>query len=356
MSNLADSPAGMKILAAGINLGYGNTKVKTDGGYFQYVSDINQAPSRKVRGELGMENERTQLVRYGGKLYEVGDGANVLAAPRRRKIAYPFWAGCDHYMVLRQSVLERLAQEGADWIVTIGVPLNEMGDDKYTTKVQELWVGEHDTAYGPVRIRAAHIAAEPSGALFYYATYRSSLATLKMQNLTILDWGYFTTLGTTHHRLHLDNANTAQVNEGVSRVAEHVTNAIRVKYRDDRDVVEVEQAMLGQLKISIDNVNIDVQPLVETAVRDVGGDIISKLQSRIPEPARSIYLVGGGTHLFGKLVQEAYPDYKVELCDRPQEANAIGLHKMCELQLQRLMKVEGGLHSLWEQPLHKHTV
>jgi len=355
MDNSADSSFDMKVLAAGINLGYGNTKVKTDGNYFQYVSDVNQAPPRKHRADLGMEDERTQLVTYNGKQYEVGDGANVLSAPRKRKVIYPKWAGCEQYMVLRQSVLENLAREGAEWVVTIGVPLDEMADEAYTSKVQSLWVGEHQTAYGPVRIRAAHIAAEPSGALFYYATYRSNLATLRKENLTILDWGYFTTLGTTHRRLNVDKPNTMQINEGVSRVAEHITNAIRIKYRDQRDVVEVEQAMLGHIQISIDNQLIDMTPLLRDAVNDVGPDLVTKLQTRMPEPASRIYQVGGGAHLFSDLVREAYPEHKVEVCDRPQEANAYGLHQMAVLQIERMRKIPGELQALWDKPMLKHA-
>jgi hypothetical protein len=74
---------GVKINSAGINLGYGNVKVQTDQGYFQYISDTAPARDRKTRERFGIEDARTQLVTYEGKMWEVGDGAGLLAAPRQ---------------------------------------------------------------------------------------------------------------------------------------------------------------------------------------------------------------------------------------------------------------------------------
>jgi hypothetical protein len=81
---------GVKINSAGINLGYGNVKVQTDQGYFQYISDTAPARDRKTRERFGIEDARTQLVTYEGKMWEVGDGAGLLAAPRQLQDDFPF--------------------------------------------------------------------------------------------------------------------------------------------------------------------------------------------------------------------------------------------------------------------------
>ena len=329
-----------EIKSAGVNIGYGNVKVKTDGGYFQYTSDVSRSSDRRFQDNFGAENDLTQHVTYNGVHYEVGEGACLLSAPRRRKTIFTFWAGTEPYMVLRQSVLDRLAAEGADWMITLGVPITELGDDEYTKKVQDLWLGEHDTPNGKIRIHKAFVVAEPSGALFYYGTNVVSLDVLRQQNLTIWDFGYFTTLGTTHHRLHADKHNTAQVEIGVSRVAEHITEALRKTYFDERDVVEVEMAMLGKWPLSIDNQLIDLAPFKANAVQEVGSDIVNKMRTLMPNPASRIYLVGGGAHLFSEMVMQAYPDKRVDVCDSPQQANAHGLWLLTRYQLQQLTKAQ----------------
>lgn len=340
MTNMADNAAiGPVIKSAGINLGYGNIKVKTDDGYFQYISDVSRARAHKSRERFGMNDQESQLVTYQGLTYEVGDDAGLGVAPRERKTIFPFWAGTETYMVLRQSILDRLAQQGTDWIVTLGVPINEMRDDEYTAKVQAMWRGEHMTAHGVIRVHAAIIATEPSGALFYYGSNVVPMDTLRQQNLTILDFGYFTTLGTTHRRLSADMDNTIHLDFGASGVAEHITAAIHRKYREERDVVEVERAMLGRLTISIDGAPIDLTALTKAAVLDVGGGLIESIRTKMKKPASRIYLVGGGANLFGEMFCKAFDGIsKVDVSDNPQQANAIGLHKMTTIHLHSLRK------------------
>jgi hypothetical protein len=178
--------------------------------------------------------------------------------------------------------------------IAVQFQARQLGDDEYTKKVQDLWLGEHDTPHGKIRIHKAFVVAEPSGALFYYGTNVVSLDVLRQQNLTIWDFGYFTTLGTTHHRLHADKENTVQIETGVSRVAEHIGEALRKTYFDDRDVVEVEMAMLGKWPLSIDNQQIDLTSFKAAAVQEVGSGIVNKMRTLMPNPASRIYLVGGG--------------------------------------------------------------
>jgi hypothetical protein len=124
-----------------------------------------------------------------------------------------------------------------------------------------------------------------------------------------------------------DFDNTIHIEMGVSKVAEHVTEAIRRKYKDERDVVEVERAMLGQFDISIDGQPIEMRPLVQKAVEDEGPKIIDKVRTQMPDPASRIFVVGGGAHLFQSLIQTAFdPTATVLTLQRPQKANAIGLH------------------------------
>lgn len=357
MTNLAESTAlDANIKSAGINLGYGNTKVKTDGRYFQYISDVSRAKDRQARDRLGMSDQDSQFVAYDGKLYEVGDDAGLSNAPRERKTIFPFWAGTETYMVLAQSVLDRLAQEGSDWIVTVGVPINEVRDEDYTSKVKSIWIGEHQTAHGVLRIHDVKVVAEPSGALFYYGSKVVSMETLRQQSLTILDWGYLTTLGTTHRRLVPDFDNTIHLDQGASGVAEHITAAIMKKYREERDVVEVERAMLGRLTISIDGAPVDIKPLATDAIADVGGRLIESIRTKMKKPASRIYLVGGGAHLFGDMFCKAFEAVsKVDISDNPQQANALGLHQMSVVNLHHLRRA-GKLPELLTNELPKHYV
>lgn len=357
MTNMADGAAtGANVKSAGINLGYGNIKVQTDDGYFQYISDVSRANQHSSRHRFGMNDQKSQLVTYQDVLYEVGDDAGLGSAPRERKTIFAFWAGHETYMVLRQSVLDRLAEQGTDWVVTLGVPINEVRDEDYTKKVESLWLGEHMTAHGVIRIRSVLVVAEPSGALFYYGSTVVTMETLRQQNLTILDFGYFTTLGTTHRRLTPDIANTIHLDQGASGVAEHITATIYKKFREERDVVEVERAMLGQLTISIDGTPIDIAPLAEAAVTDVGGQLVEAIRTKMKQPASRIYLVGGGAKLFGRTFREVFDAVsKVEVSDKPQQANAIGLHKMSIVHLQTLRK-KGKLMEVFAQELPKHYV
>jgi hypothetical protein len=74
---------------AGINIGRGHVKVKTDAHYFQYASLVR--PSQPALGELGFMQAMTQRVVVDGVAYDVGEEVALIGERSSDKTVFSNW-------------------------------------------------------------------------------------------------------------------------------------------------------------------------------------------------------------------------------------------------------------------------
>ncbi len=132
--------------SAGINIGYGHTKIRTANDYVAFPSIAHPA-NRNFSG-LGLDR-RSRIVSYNGIDYEVGQDAKLVSKQLSGgKVLRPRWLDTVQYRVFQQATFDILHEQGkADtpWTLVTGVAVEHSKDPDYLNRLQAAWVGEHRT-------------------------------------------------------------------------------------------------------------------------------------------------------------------------------------------------------------------
>lgn len=312
---------------AGINIGYGHVKLRTGERYYQYAS-VLQPANTAMQGITGQER-RTLLVQVDGTAYEVGAEAALLAADSDGKAVFERWADSLQYRVLKQSVLDILAQEQTgEWHVVIGMPVSQYLNRTYREELKQLWLGEHATTYGKVEITKAVMVPEPMGAYFYYGTDLDEDKLLTKATACFLDGGYYTFDWITAAGGRLIDSKCDAVNVGAYRLLIELRGRIRQETGERVGLVPLEAALINQAPVTVAGQEYDLGTVLPQATEVVAAELIAELRSGLGNVSSiSHFFVGGGSGpLFLEAIKDAFPRHRVELLPRPQRANAIGYY------------------------------
>jgi PRTRC genetic system protein D len=315
---------------AGINLGRGHVKVKTDNRYFQYASIVQRAQPKL--GDLGFMQAATQRVQVAGVAYDVGEEAALVGERSSDKTVFSNWGTSDLYRVLMQSVLDNLAHEsGGPWTVMLGLPVAEYKDEAYRKQLAQLWRGQHETDRGPVQVTKVATTPEPLGSFWHYAMERPDLeATLAAQLVVIVDFGYFTTDINAVNRMRLNTAVAGSLNAGMRDVYRIMADLVKTRHRKVCTDVEIEMAVLGKWPLMLRGQPIDLTEPRQLALSHVGERIMQWMQACVDRTEGLVLTTGGGAYAFTDQVAATLPEARVEMVGRPQEANASGYWYMAQ--------------------------
>lgn len=308
---------------AGINLGYGHVKLRTERGFLQYAS-IAVAQ----QGDASLMRANTQRVVVDGEVWEVGDQAALLAGANFDRRVFPNWSDSRDYRVLLQSVLERLAEQSlGPWRVVLGAPVSQFNERRYRQELIGRWRGRHATHKGELLIEHAACVPEPVGAFWHHA---ASNPDVNKKAVLVLDVGYFTTDAVVVQNLVLNPASGGSLNAGMEQVYRVVARMLNENYRLSPAAWEVETAVLGVKPFYFRDQAIDLQPLLHKALHGVGKTIVAWIRSVQGQRPDLILTCGGGAHVFTEPVRLAYPDCRVLMVKDAQAANAHGYHYLAK--------------------------
>ena len=315
---------------AGINIGRGHVKVKTDANYFQYASMVQRSPA--ALGDLGFKAAATQRVVVDGIAYDVGEEVALVGERSADKTVFSHWGTSDLYRVLMRSVLDNLTQEHAGpWAVMLGMPVKEYKDESYRQLLTGLWQGRHETAYGPVVIHRVATTPEPLGSFWHYAIEQPARELeLASQSVVIVDFGYFTTDINAVNRMRLTTAVASSVNVGMRDVYWIMADLIQRKHRKVCSDIEVEMAVLGRWPLTRRDRPIDLSEEQRIALDHVGERIMHWVRACVDRADGLVLTTGGGAPLFTPHVKAILPEAKVEMLAQPQQANAYGYWYMAQ--------------------------
>ncbi len=323
---------------AGINIGYGFTKLQTPRTSFRIPSVVAPSQESFVPDSLFAKRD-TERVMVQGKPYEIGMEAVLIDYnPAGHKIAIPRWCDTYQYRALMQLCLDKLALEPnaeQDWCVVIGVAVNQTRDPAYIQKLKNLWIAEHTTSAGrKINIVECLVAPEPVGAFWSIVLTRPEINTIaERTTLVVLDGGYFTFDWTVIRKKKLVWDASNAVNTGMHKIYLDLQQRIKTQYHALVDLVEIELAVSSQGTIYLSGQEIDLTTLLQDSLQQHIPNVLSAMStacSNFVESQSVFILAGGSAELLLPFLRDLYPDHQIIVPNDPQMANADGYLRIAQ--------------------------
>ncbi len=325
---------------AGINIGYGHTKLRTPSNSFT-ISSVVAKPSDTFGSFRLFAGRDTAKVILDGVTYEVGDDATLISPnPEGHKVVRSRWGNSLPYWVLRQLLIDRLALEQGDdndWTVVLGMAVNQFTDDAYVKSLTSQWIGSHTASNGQtVQIRDASFVPEPVGA--YWATVLSN-PDLKQSaeegTVLTIDGGYFTLDWAVITAMALVSESCGAVNNGMYKIVTTIQRELKRNGLPTFDLVRIESACAGKKSLYDGRTGdyIDINPYLQSALDDHVPQALASLANAcdgILAQNPSIILTGGSASLLRPYVEQGFPGLPVFIPNDPQMANAEGYYLMAQ--------------------------
>lgn len=313
---------------AGINIGYGHTKLRTDEQYLQYATVYHEA-DKSMSGLMGSQERNTLSVEVEGIQYEVGADAALLSINKDVKTVFEHWGDSLQYRIFMQTVLDILAQEReGEWRVVVGMPVAQYRREDYRKELVAAWQKLHHTRHGVVHITKALAVPEPLGAYYYYGNDYDPANAILQKQVTFLDGGYFTFDWITAARGHLVDSQCDSTNVGAYRLLKLLQSKLKARI----DLVRLEAAVISGQPITVKGKQVSLDGPLRESLAIVCGELAGELRSKLGEAngTDEIFVCGGSGAMFMDGVRQAFPEHKVTLLEQAQRANAIGYYYIAQ--------------------------
>lgn len=319
----------MAVLKAGINVGFGFVKVATDNGEFRYASVVRELPQSDPIGAP----TPAQKVKYAGQQFEVGEDAALYGGGIQLKALHRDWATSLAYQVLAQSVVDRLAAEGTQLNLVVGLALDHFKQLAYRRKVQEFWQKSWNTKRGEVNVLRASIVPEPMGAAAVLSADPDYEDLITNSDVLLVDFGRLTTNWMRMRRGRPVPEQSGSVDCSVTAALAKATQKLATSLsRPQLDPVDVEMAWLDRtmlLSRDAPRQPVKVDETIKAAARRVWPSIEQALKNSVDARGMDVIVVGGGARLFHDLLKESLPDSSVVVPSAdPQMINCRGFLKL----------------------------
>ncbi len=128
----------------------------------------------------------------------------------------------------------------------------------------------------------------------------------------------------------VDHSASGTGNVGISDVYDRIAAELRAEFNVTRIRLSTIENAVRSGKIRFRGVEHDITHVMQSAVREVGPQIVREVQRRIGDAAEmsEVLLVGGGATLLSELMREQYPHCVVP--KEPEFANARGMLKFIQ--------------------------
>ena len=333
---------------AGINLGYGHTKLKLENAELTFASIV--AVSADDFAGLGFDR-KNRKTRFQGKTYEVGTGAGQLEwTAGGGKEVYPKWGGSPTYRVLQQAVIDAMADASTGeepWRIVTGVAVDHYRDKAYVAQLTGMWTGLHASSSGkPVEIVGARVVPEPVGAYWYVLLSNPEVKRIaELGRVTVVDVGYYTTDWVTVDRMALIDGESSGVNRGMYVFYQDLQGRIRDHTGNTYNLSEIEQAFLGDRTLLDKRDTLDIAEWRKSVIDTNGPRVVSALRSSLGEAqasGRLYILAGGGADIIRPFLTDLGLGSEVQVAEDPQMANARGYWMMARRWTESVDAGKGG--------------
>jgi len=323
---------------AGINIGYGFTKLKTPRTSFRIPSVVAPSPDTYLPDTL-FAQRNTERVKVEGMTYEIGaEAALINYNPSGHKIAIPRWCDTYQYRALMQLCIDKLAEEPnsqEDWTVVIGVAVNQTKDPAYIQKLKDIWIADHQTSSGKtISIVECLVAPEPIGAFWSVVLTRPEINELaEKTTLVVLDGGYYTFDWTVIRKKKLVWDACDAMNSGMHKIYLDIQKRIKTAHQANIDLVEIEEAVSQKRPVFISDTDLDLSTYLQQALQQHIPNVLANMSTACNEfvESKSIFILAGGSAvLLFPFLKNVYPNNPIVVPEDPQMANADGYLRIAQ--------------------------
>ena len=316
---------------AGVNLGHGHVKVQTSTRYFQYAS-ITRPQNRADDSSVAtFASAQVQRVQVNGQPWVVGEQAALTGTGVDRAV-FTNWGTSPAYAALRQSGMDRLAEEGlGPWVLMLGMPVAQFHDQRYRQQLIASWQGKHETPHGTFVVDRVGATPEPLGAFWHYVlTTPSGFDRVQENQVMIVDLGYFTTDLNAVNRMVLNTGIGGSINRGTRDIYRSIANTLRETHSITCTELEIEMAVLGKWPIRVRGTKLDLESCLMSAARPLVGELTRWIRDQADVARGLILVAGGGASYMTPALRESFPVAEIIQLPHPQQANAKGYFHMAQ--------------------------
>jgi len=313
----------------GIDIGYNSTVFhgkNHNGAFRSVVSPFNG-------GELDRSYREKHIIELDdGTAWYVGQTAVERGNPMFPDVNRG-WVTTDGYYRLFIAALSLAVHQTAAVDIVTGLPIEYLANDRQS--VVDTMIGEHTFSRvgkptQTVTVNSVTVLPQGSGAFFGKLFPQSGGfdSDLMGSNVGIIDFGGKTTGFLTVKNGGMSAVHSASIAKGGLDVFRELKRILADSIPKSRsDFALIKDMENGYTKAYGRKV-----PLVDQTKRasgEAGGMIVSKATDLFTGgfDLDTIILCGGGVHLFGGYIKEAFPHSVVVTAEKPQMANAIGYYQ-----------------------------
>lgn len=313
-----------------LDIGWGYTKyshfnLETE--KMEYHAFPSLAPrSTGVDMSMSLLGKRdTVVVNVDGTLYEVGpDSADLDTSDASRSLNEQY-IHTEQYKAVFYGALYYMGQPEIDLLV-VGLPLSNMGA---SAKLKELMVGTHKVNDKfTCTIKDCLVVPQPLGGLYYcfsLAQERKELEFMEDEVNLVIDPGFLTFdfLLSNGDKVieNRSNAHTGGVSKVLRSIAESISTKFNIRYENlsaiDKGLRRRKLKINGETEQLEDHIK-NTKSVLESSVnymRNIVGD---------GSDIDNIILIGGGSHIYKRTIEQYYPKHQLIVLEDAQTANVKG--------------------------------
>ncbi len=325
----AKTPATPKIVRA-LDLGWGYTKyskLNPETLETEYHSFPSLAP-RHTGMDLSMSilgRRDTVVVNVDGTKYEVGPDSADLDTNDASRNLNDQYIHTEQYKAVFFGALCYIGEPEIDLLV-VGLPLSNMQN---AAKLRELMVGTHKVADDKtVVVKDALVLPQPLGGLYYCFSLKDEKPELEFideeMNL-VIDPGFLTfDFLLSNGEKVVENRSSAHTG-GVSKVLRSISESISTKFGIKYENLGAVDKGLRRRKIKINGETEVLDEHIKNT-RSVLEGSVNYMRNIVGDGSDidNIILLGGGSHIYRRTIEQYYPKHTLIVLDEAQTANVRG--------------------------------
>lgn len=333
----------------GIDLGYGQVKVFSEGVTKKFISAVGTPISTFGRATaIASEQELLDslAMTWNGKTYYVGKNAIVNTRNGRLTLRQNKTATDDNVVKLLTglAILMQEDQEYAEFDVITGLPVLEFNNEAENLKQTLLNGGKtfaFDMHYGPkivrknIKINQAIVISQGEGAFYDFildgnGSIVNSRANLVSGTVMVVDMGYRTTDIVTMENGRYIETLSDQLNKGVNAIHQEVLRLIMQELGVKKELREMDEIVRGGILFH-NRKEINVNKIIDKVAVPFAEDIVENLHIISNDTLGSVnhvILTGGGAEIIYSFVgAQLQNTVDSSIMDNAEFCNASGYFK-----------------------------
>lgn len=340
MSTTSKTASPAKIVRA-MDLGWGYTKLSRFcpiAEELEFISFPSLAP-RYAGLDLSMSilgRRDTVVVDVDGTKYEVGPDSADLDTNDVTRNLNDQYIHTEQYKAVFYGALAYMREPEIDLLV-VGLPLSNMGA---AAKLKELMVGTHKiNAETTVVVKDALVLPQPLGGLYYCMSLkkeREEFEYLNEEVNLVIDPGFLTFdfLLSNGDRV-IENRSNAHTG-GVSKVLRSVAESISAKFGIRYENLSAIDKGLRRRKLKINGETESLDEHIRNTRAVLEGSV-NYMKNMVGDGSDidNIILLGGGSHIYRRTIEQFFPKHTLIELDDAQLANVKGFQLAGETAVSR---------------------